>query len=240
MNSKELKIKCLVIEDDTTSQCLMQHLIEQTTILELISCVGNAQDAKQILDTHRIDLLFLDINLPGISGIDLLNSLQNHPPVIFTTADVSYAADSFNYNVVDYLLKPITHEHFNRAVQRALEKRMAHFAELAKLDPECPNLIEIPIGCDSLKVKLNTIIYLQSWGNYVKVFTTEKMILATISTQGLIDILPASRFVRVHKSFTINKSFVTSRNHKQLVVACTAIPIGISYRQSIQSIFKND
>lgn len=237
MGNKEIKLKCLVVEDERPAQWVLMHFIEITDFLELITCVSDAREAKQIIESQKVDLLFLDINLPGISGIELLNSLEEQPPVIFTTAYASYAAVSFDYNVIDYLLKPISQEHFDRAVKRAMDKKNAEIAKIPLESDIFPALIDIPIGVDSVQVDINLIIYLQSWGNYVKVFTTEKMILASISTQGLLEMLPPSRFIRVHKSFTINRDYVTSRNNKELVVASNVIPVGISYRQSIQNIF---
>ena len=237
MGNKEIKLKCLVVEDERPAQWVLMHFIEITDFLELITCVSDAREAKQIIESLKVDLLFLDIILPGISGIELLNSLEEQPPVIFTTAYASYAAVSFDYNVIDYLLKPISQEHFDRAVKRAIDKKNAEIAKIPLESDIFPALIDIPIGVDSVQVDINLIIYLQSWGNYVKVFTTEKMILASISTQGLLEMLPPSRFIRVHKSFTINRDYVTSRNNKELVVASNVIPVGISYRQSIQNIF---
>lgn len=237
MGNKEIKLKCLVVEDERPAQWVLMHFIEITDFLELITCVSDAREAKQIIESQKVDLLFLDINLPGVSGIELLNSLDEQPPVIFTTAYASYAAVSFDYNVIDYLLKPISQEHFDRAVKRAIDKKNAEIAKIPLESDIFPALIDIPIGVDSVQVDINLIIYLQSWGNYVKVFTTEKMILASISTQGLLEMLPPSRFIRVHKSFTINRDYVTSRNNKELVVASNVIPVGISYRQSIQNIF---
>ena len=233
-----MKLKCLVVEDERPAQWVLMHFIQLSESLELITCVGDAIEAKQILDSQEVDLLFLDINLPGISGIELLNSLQIQPPVIFTTAYASYAALSFNYNVIDYLLKPITQEHFNRAVQRAIDKRKADIVNYTKKTQDSPTMIDIPLGCESIPIDINTITHLQSWGNYVKVFTTAKMILASITTQGLLGKLPPSHFIRVHKSFTINRNFVTSRNQKEITVDSNVIPIGISYRQSIQMIFQ--
>jgi len=191
------------------------------------------------LDNQSIDLLFLDINLPGISGIEFLDSLENQPPVIFTTAYAAYAAVSFEYNVIDYLLKPITEDHFNRAVQRAVNKQFAENSKQPIMEAELLGSVDIPIGSDSVPIEVNKITYLQSWGNYVKVFTTEKMVLASISTQGLLDILPHNKFIRVHKSFTINRDFVTSLNQKEIVITSNVIPIGISYRQSVHTIFNN-
>lgn len=235
MTKKEIKLRCLVVEDDAPSQCLIKHFIQLSESLELMHCVDDARKAKHILSSNQIDLLFLDINLPGLSGIELLETIDSHPPVIFTTAYPNYALDSFNFNVVDYLLKPISEDRFNRAVQRALEKRNSDSIKIQHEFENIPTFINIPIGIDSVEVDINAIIYLQSWGNYVKIFTTEKMILAYITTQALLEMLPSSRFFRVHKSFTINKSYITSKNRNEIIVVSTPIPIGISYRQSVLS-----
>ena len=237
--TREIKLRCLIVEDEQPAQWVLKHFIEQSDFLVLSAIANDAKEAIEILDNQSIDLLFLDINLPGISGIEFLDSLENQPPVIFTTAYAAYAAVSFEYNVIDYLLKPITEDHFNRAVQRAVNKQFAENSKQPIMEAELLGSFEIPIGSDSVPIEVNKITYLQSWGNYVKVFTTEKMVLASISTQGLLDILPHNKFIRVHKSFTINRDFVTSLNQKEIVITSNVIPIGISYRQSVHTIFNN-
>jgi DNA-binding LytR/AlgR family response regulator len=236
MNSSvEIKLKCLIVEDEQPAQWVLKYFIDQNEFLELFAIASDANEAKQIIENQNIDLLFLDINLPGVSGIEFLNSLPIQPPVIFTTAYAAYAAVSFEYNVIDYLLKPITEDHFKRAVQRAIDKKHAETAKLPNSQQEVLTTVEIPLGSESVQADINDIIYLQSWGNYVKVFTKRQMILASISTQGLLEMLPSSKFVRVHKSFTINKDYVTSWNQKEIVVISNVIPVGISYRQSIHN-----
>lgn len=233
--TREKKLKCLVVEDEQPAQWVLRHFIEQSQELDLVALVYDAKNAREILEYQNIDLLFLDINLPGISGIEFLNTLEKQPPVIFTTAYAAYAAVSFEYNVIDYLLKPITEEHFNRAIQRALDKIYLKTIKEPSQDSKYSSIIDVPIGSETIKIETNQITYLQSWGNYVKIFTTEKMILASISTQGLLELLPGDKFIRIHKSFTINRDFITSWNQKEVVVLTNVIPIGISYRQSIQS-----
>lgn len=237
--TREIKLRCLVIEDEQPAQWVLKHFIEQSDHLVLTAIANDAKEAKEVLENQPIDLLFLDINLPGISGIEFLNSLEQQPPVIFTTAYAAYAAVSFEYNVIDYILKPITEEHFNRAVQRAIDKQISLNIKHPDIEIELLGSVDVPVGSESVPIDINKITYLQSWGNYVKVFTTERMVLASISTQGLLDLLPHHKFIRVHKSFTINKDFVTSWNQKEIVITSNVIPIGISYRQSIQSIFNN-
>lgn len=233
--TREKRLKCLVVEDEQPAQWVLRHFIEQSQELDLVALVYDAKNAREILEYQNIDLLFLDINLPGISGIEFLNTLEKQPPVIFTTAYAAYAAVSFEYNVIDYLLKPITEEYFNRAVQRALDKIYLKTIKEPSQDSKYSSIIDVPIGSETIKIETNQITYLQSWGNYVKIFTTEKMILASISTQGLLELLPGDKFIRIHKSFTINRDFITSWNQKEVVVLTNVIPIGISYRQSIQS-----
>lgn len=237
--SRDKKLKCLVVEDEQPAQWVLRHFIEQSPFLELIAVVYDSKNAKEIIDFQNIDLLFLDINLPGLSGIEFLNTLTKQPPVIFTTAYAAYAAVSFDYNVIDYLLKPITEEHFNRAVQRAIDKFLLDNVKTPEIDLQYSSIIDIPIGSESVPIETNAITYLQSWGNYVKIFTTEKMVLASISTQKLLDMLPSNKFIRVHKSFTVNKIHISSWNQKEIVIGTNTIPIGISYRQSIHSILNH-
>ena len=147
---------------------------------KLSACAFDAVEALEILKAQNIDLLFLDINLPGLSGLEMLDTLEVQPMVIFTTAYAAYAVNSFDYNVVDYLVKPITRQHFDRAVGRALDRaRLQEVSHLEK-EPLQSVSIDLNLGGSFETVGTSEIIYLQSYGNYVKVFLENgRMILAT-------------------------------------------------------------
>jgi len=229
------RLRCLVVDDEQPAQWVLSNFINQTTSLELIACVYDGLEAMKVIKSDDIDLLFLDINLPGMGGLEMLNILDKQPMIIFTTAFSSYAVNSFDYNVVDYLVKPISRELFDRAVKRALE-RVKSGEEIQEDEVvDKAKMVEVNTGGDFEYVEAGKIMYIQSYGNYVKVFTTTRMILGTSTTHKMFSALPKSLFLRIHKSYIVNKDFIGSYNNSGIMVEKEKLPIGISYRQSVIS-----
>lgn len=233
--SNEDKLLCLVVDDEQPAQWVLTSYIGETEKLKLAACAFDAIEAMQILKTQNIDLLFLDINLPGLSGLDLLDTLEFQPMVIFTTAYSSYAVNSFDYNVVDYLVKPITRQHFDRAVGRAVDRaRLQEVAGEANQNPYQSCSIELNLGGSFETVETSDIVYLQSYGNYVKVFLENgRMILATSTTHQLMSHLPLQSFMRIHKSYIVNLKYVSAFSSNSVVLLNDKLPVGISYRQAV-------
>ncbi|HPJ62342.1 LytTR family DNA-binding domain-containing protein [Lentimicrobium sp.] len=227
------KLSCLVVDDEQPAQWVLTSYISETSNLELKACAFDAMEALEVMKNHSIDLLFLDINLPGLNGLEMLDTLEFQPMVIFTTAYAAYAAESFEYNVVDYLVKPVTKHHFERAVARAFEK--ARLREVtANTDTRYPTTsLELNLGGSTETVETENIVYLQSYGNYVKVFLENRMILATSTTHQLLSQLPQKSFLRIHKSFIVNRKYIKAYSNNSVVAGKEKLPIGISYRQSV-------
>lgn len=232
---KSKKLNCLVVDDEQPAQWVLSDFINQTAALHLVACVYDGKEAFSILQNREIDLLFLDINLPGMGGLDVLNSLEKQPMVIFTTAFSSYALDSFQYNVVDYLVKPISRELFDRAVNRALERFGSAGMLTSGAETDRLKMIEINTGGDFETIEAGKIRYIQSYGNYVKVFTPDRMILGTSTTHKMLSVLPKSLFIRIHKSYIVNREYINSSSSSTVVVGDEKLPVGISYRQSVVS-----
>jgi len=227
------KLRCLVVDDEQPAQWVLSNFIAETQSLELIACAYDGIEASKILQERGIDLLFLDINLPGMDGIEMLNSLEKQPMIIFTTAFSSYAFNSFNYNVVDYLVKPISRDLFERAVKRALERVGSAIGFHEDADAAKAKIIEVNTGGDFERIEAGNIMYIQSYGNYVKVFTTSKMILGTSTTHKMVNVLPKSQFIRIHKSYIVNKDYIGRYSKSAIMVGKEKLPIGISYRQLV-------
>ena len=239
--NNEDKLVCLVVDDEQPAQWVLTSYISETEKLELSACAFDAVEALEILKAQNIDLLFLDINLPGLSGLEMLDTLEVQPMVIFTTAYAAYAVNSFDYNVVDYLVKPITRQHFDRAVGRALDRaRLQEVSHLEK-EPLQSVSIDLNLGGSFETVGTSEIIYLQSYGNYVKVFLENgRMILATSTTHQLMTQLPAQTFIRIHKSYIVNREFIKAFSNNFVVVLDEKLPIGISYRQAVLTAMSPD
>jgi len=229
------RLRCLVVDDEQPAQWVLSNFINQTASLELVACAYDGLEAVKVMKANEIDLLFLDINLPGMGGLEMLNILEKQPMIIFTTAFSSYAINSFDYNVVDYLVKPISRELFDRAVKRAFDRIKPGEEVQEDEAQDKARIIEVNTGGDFEYVEAGKIMYIQSYGNYVKVFTTTRMILGTSTTHKMFSTLPKSLFLRVHKSYIVNKDFIGSYNNSGIMVDKEKLPIGISYRQSVIS-----
>jgi len=223
MNSKQ-SISCLIIDDEISSQRVLQHFIAETEILDLKATCNNAAEAFKYLQLHgHIDLLFLDINMPQQSGLDFYKSLKNPPQVIFTTAYAQYAVEGFEVNAVDYLLKPIAYERFLSAIGKVINNNNSQNEDDFMVLKENKALH---------KVFYKDIQYVEAFGDYVKVHTEDKTITTHSTFSKLIENLPHN-FLRTHKSFSINLNKMNHLSGNQITVDTHVIPIGQTYKQSV-------
>lgn len=221
-----MKIKCLIIDDEPSSQTVLKKFVADVNFLELVGVCNNAIDALQVLKQNQsIDLLFLDINMPKISGLTFYKSLQNPPHVIFTTAYSQYAVDGFEVNAIDYLLKPFSFERFFTAVNKVLEKQMPN-------DRQKVSDYFIMIKSNKVLHKINTndILYIEALGDYVKVHLEDQMIMTNATFTSVFESLPQHIFIRTHKSFAINFKKMNSIEGNQTLIKSHKIPIGQKYR----------
>ncbi|WP_299525807.1 LytTR family DNA-binding domain-containing protein [Winogradskyella sp.] len=218
-------ISCLIIDDEPSSQKVLQHFIAQTPVLDLKTTCNNAMEAFKYLQLNdKVDLLFLDINMPKQSGLDFYKSLQNPPSVIFTTAYPQYAVDGFEVNAIDYLLKPIAYERFLTAVNKVL-----HNNDNIGNDDE---FIILKENKALHKIRFEDIQYLEAFGDYVKVHTKQKTIITHSTFSKFIENLP-HYFLRIHKSFSINLKKLNHLSGNQISIDDHKIPIGQTYKQTV-------
>lgn len=223
-------IKCIIIDDEPAAHYVLAQYIAQDPRLELVFEGYDGVDALNYLETHQPDLMFLDIDMPEITGVEMLKKLNKPPRTILTTAYSEYALESYDYGVLDYLLKPIFYPRFVKAIDR--------FFELAL--PATALINDVPLGSISVKVDsdvveidVNSILYAQSFGNYVKIVTPKRNYIATITTNDLEKYLPSALFMRAHKSFIIALNKVDEVKKDHVVIRRTPIPIGITYRREL-------
>ncbi|WP_430410566.1 LytR/AlgR family response regulator transcription factor [Kordia sp.] len=220
-----MNLNCLIIDDEPSSQKVLKVFIEKVPFLNLIAVCNNATDALETLQKHtNIDLLFLDINMPNISGLSFYKSLKNPPAVIFTTAYSEYAIDGFEVNAVDYLLKPFSFDRFLTAVNKAFD------ATKTTENTITDEVIYVKENKTLHKVNLKEIIYLEALGDYVKIYLENTFILTNSTFTNMLGQLPAAHFVRTHKSFAINLEKLNSVSGNQIIINDTKIPIGQTYK----------
>lgn len=229
-----MRISCIIVDDEPSSQTVLKKFINDVDFLELKAVCSNSIEAIEELNKHKLDLLFLDINMPKISGLTFYKSLQNPPEVIFTTAYPQYAVDGFEVNAIDYLLKPFSFDRFFAAVNKVLEKR---FASENKTDNA--NFILIKSNKILHKISTNDILYIEAFGDYVKVHLKDKYIMTNSTFTAVFESLPQSIFVRTHKSFAINFEKMDSIDGNQINIKNNKIPIGQTYRTEFLNYVNN-
>lgn len=226
-------MNCIIIEDDPLSVRIIQEFIRKTTDLSLIHTFSNAIDAINILQTDEsIELIFLDIELPEMSGLEFLDSLKEAPQVIIISSKGLYAADAFDYEVADYLVKPITYARFYKAIQRA-RKRM----EKEKLDKIGRSEIFIKKDSTLVRLKYDEILWIEALENYVIFNTFNEKFTIHFTMKAIEQKLPQDKFTRVHRSFIVNTSSIDAIEDNSVLIkvhdGIKSIPIGKSYKDKL-------
>jgi DNA-binding LytR/AlgR family response regulator len=227
-------MNCIIVDDEPLAIDLLDDFISRIPFLSLAGKCKNAFEAIQTINTKSVDLIFLDIQMPNISGIQLLESLERKPIVIFTTAYSEFAVESYNLNAIDYLLKPFNFERFFKAVNKAY----SHYNNQKKdidtntsREPES-NYILVKADYKTIKINLSDILYIEGLKDYVKIYTGPKPILTILRLKILEDKLPKNKFIRVHRSFIISIPKIESIERNIIRIAGARIPIGETYRSS--------
>lgn len=228
-------ITCLIIEDQLPAQRILKKYCQDMPQLKLVGTYTHAKAAQEVLNSQQIDLLFLDIHLPQVSGIEFLKSLSHPPQVILCTAFSEFALESYELNVVDYLLKPFSFIRFEIAVNKALDKIAFSKQTNNKNVPETTS-IYIKSGHDHYQVAIDTIVYINSDADYTDVYTTEQKYIASESLKHWEEKLVDFGFLRIHKSYIINLKKIKKTTARFVVVEGDyKIPIGRTYKTILQN-----
>jgi len=222
-------IRCIIVDDEPLAQEVLESHIQQIKQLTLIGKCSNALEAFQLLQNHTIDLMFLDIEMPAVSGIGFLKALKNPPAVVFTTAFADYALTGFELEAVDYLLKPITYARF----QKSMHKLLKHYPHE---QPQPKPYTYFKVSGKLIKVMHADLMYVQSVKDYILLNTTQGNYLTHMTMKFLTELLPTDSFVRVHRSYLINKNHISIINRAQLSIGNEVIPIGENYREFLDNI----
>ena len=222
-------INAIAIDDEPKALDVVKAHAAKVPFLDLKQCFTNAFEAIPYLQRQKIDLIFLDIKMPDISGIDFINCLQKVPLVIFTTAYSEYAVQGFELDALDYLLKPFSLGRFTKSCNKALE-----IHTLRNGEPR--NFIFVKTGYEEEKVFLDDILYVEAEGNYVSFILKNKKLLSRQSLVDVVMLLPENQFIRVHRSFIIAFNKIERIAKQELLVAGISIPVGASYEEKINEI----
>jgi DNA-binding LytR/AlgR family response regulator len=229
-------LKAIVIDDEPMALEVIRGLTEKVTFVELKGYFTNSFEALDFLQTNQVDLIFLDIKMPDISGIEFLKSIANPPLVIFTTAYSEHAVGSFELDAIDYLLKPFSLARFLKACNKAYEQY-----ELRKNKNKAASglsYIFIKSGYEQVRIELTDIWYAEGNGNYVVFVLENKKIASRLTMSEAEALLPAVDFIRVHRSYIVSKKHIQNADKKSVWIQQTEIPIGAAYISSIEKLIK--
>ncbi|WP_422360553.1 LytR/AlgR family response regulator transcription factor [Reichenbachiella sp.] len=228
-------MNCIIIEDQLPAQRILKRYIEDIGTLNLVGTYSNALQALDTINSQKVDLLFLDIHLPKLSGIDFLKTLSNSPHVILTTAFSDYALESYEFNVVDYLLKPFSFERFVKAVSKVSALKNTIQTKEAPVQD-----IFIKSGYEHIRINLTDIYFIKSDADYTEIHLTQKKHLSSETLKNWEEKLAQHKFLRVHKSYLVNTSKITKLMGNQIYLDDQKIiPIGRAYKEGLISQYSN-
>lgn len=238
-----MKYKCLIVDDEPLALDVLESYIQKVPTLQLAARCSNAIEALTQLRKHDIAILFLDIQMPEITGLEFFRSLKNPPLVIFTTAFSEYAVDGFNLDAVDYLLKPISFDRFLKALNKATtilpQGKQAKENAVIKTENES-DFIFVKSDKKIVKIGLDEILYIEGLKDYVMIFTPAGRVITLQTMKNLEEKLPSDKFIRIHRSFIISLNKVKSITGNSVDLNGKLIPIGKLYRDPFMKVVEKD
>lgn len=226
-----MKLRCTIVDDEPLALSLLESYVNKTPFLELAGKYSSAVQAMKELPGNQIDLLFLDIQMPELNGLEFSKMVAPRTRIVFTTAFGQYAIDGYRVNALDYLLKPISYVDFLQAANKALQ-----WFELVQ-KPEEVDSIFVKSDYKLVQVELKKILYIEGLKDYIKIYTEDapKPILSLMSMKSMEELLPPARFMRVHRSFIVQKDKIRIIDRGRIVFDKTYIPVSDSYKQTFQT-----
>lgn len=221
-------MNCLIIDDEQISRDILKKLIDKTDGLSLLGSCESALQGLELIQTKTIDLIFLDVEMPELTGIEFLNEINQKPLIIFVTSKEIYAVDAFEHDAVDYLLKPLNYPRFLRAVTKAKDI----FESRQTVQEGMGNLFVKKDG-KLVKIRYSDILYIEAAADYMIIFTENQRFMVNITMKALNERLPDKDFIRVHRTYTVRKDKIEFMEDSTVLVAGRRIPIGGSYKNGL-------
>lgn len=235
-----MSIKCIIVDDEPLAIEIMESYVQKVDQLELKGSFRNAVTAFSFLQSNPVHLIFLDIQMPKLTGIDFLKTLKNPPKVIFTTAYRDYALDGFELEIVDYLLKPIPFDRFLKAVGRVIQQPVTTVVKNVVASEPTDQPLFFKVDKKMVKVKMNDILYIESIKDYVKVKTHDKEIITQQKIGYLEESLPKHIFLRIHRSFIAAINKIESYSASEVEIGKIQLPIGRNYKNEVLKVLSKD
>lgn len=226
------KLSCIIVDDEPVARKILHEFADKVPFLSLQGKFENAIKAEAFLNENIIDLMFLDIEMPKVSGLQLLQKMETKPLVILTTTFPNYALEGYELDIIDYLLKPFAFSRFLKAVQKAKDYyQMKNIATTSK-----PSYIFIKSDKRIERIELNDILYAESIGNYVSIYTENKRFIAYLTMKSLEAQLPPDEFTKIHQSYLVNNSKINTIEGNEIKIAGKSLPISRNYKDTVMKI----
>ena len=226
--------KAIIVDDEAAAREVLSNHLSKIDLIQVVGVCKNAMEGFSVLNSVKVDLIFLDINMPDISGLSFAKTLHQNTKVIFTTAYREYALDGFDLQAVDYLLKPISLERFIQAVNKFLGENIAMAPPTsAKIEAHVSDFIFVRSERKMIKVNFDAIYYIESLTDYIKIYTSEKTIVTRETISNIEAKLPVTRFLRCHRSYIVSLPKIESFTNEYIEINNKAIPISRSYKKEV-------
>lgn len=218
-------IKCILVDDEPMSRGALEVLIKRVENWQLLKSCENALQARDFLQSNSVDVIFLDIEMPEITGIEFLKMMENYPEVVIVSSKEQYAIQAFEYEVTDYLLKPVMLDRFMKAVNRIESRLQTDDESFVKSDA-----VFVKSNNQLISIKFDAILYVEAYGDYVNIFTEKDRFVVHSTMKGIDNKLPKDQFLRVHRSFIIRLDKINAIDETLVVIGKKLVPIGESFR----------
>lgn len=233
-------MNCIALDDEPLALDIIEAYVKKHPELNLIARCNNAEEASKVLNSQHIDLMFLDIQMPGVTGLNFVRSLKNKPLFMFTTAYSEYAIDGFELDAIDYLLKPIAYDRFEKAIEKAKEYyTIKNNSGLTESDLE-NDFIFVKANQQLIKLAYGEILYVEAFADYVKIFLNDRKIVTLQTMKKMEAKLPSDIFSRVHRSFIVNRKALQSFSTSVCEVNGEKIPVGKNYKNDFIKLMKSN
>ncbi len=235
---------CVAIDNDQSSLDILKEYIQKIPFLKLDKTFTNPIEALTYIHENRIDLIFTEVEMPHLTGVEFVKCLQSRSMVVFTSISDKYALAGYDLEITDYLLKPFVFDRFFRAVNKAynfnrIQKRSVEKSQSLPEKETQSDFIMVKTGYNTININLNDILYVEGLKDYIKIHLTGKTILTLNSLKKLQEILPESRFVRVHRSFIVSLPKIDSIQRNRIVIGKTFVPVGENYKNAFKNIISS-
>jgi DNA-binding LytR/AlgR family response regulator len=228
-------MRCLIVDDEPLAQQVMEKFAGKVQFLEIAGKCSSAAEAIEVLQHTMVDLIFLDIHMPKLSGLDFIRNLINPPQVILVTAYSEYALQGFNVNATDYLMKPVPFDRFLKAVNKAYELYRLKDKSINNTDPASQKYLLVKSGYQTIKIMIDSILFIEGLKDYVKIYTEgKKPVLSLLTMKGLAASLPPAVFIRIHKSYIVAIERITTISRNRVMIGDKWIPVGENYREEFR------